>query len=75
MARLPKTFGDLIFHRREIPIDETASLARVLIEIEEDTNPSDVGGGIQMVKVLPDGRAYEIINRLSKTAGTKKKQR
>jgi hypothetical protein len=73
MARLPRTFGDLLLHRRGISLDEAASFAGILVQIEEDTNPSDVGGAIQTVKILPDRRAREVVNGLSKSAGTEKK--
>jgi hypothetical protein len=41
-------------------LDDTISLSRVLIKIEEDTNPSEVGGSITTVKILPDGIAREV---------------
>jgi hypothetical protein len=74
MARLPEIFGKLIFHRGHVSIDETISLIQVLIQIEEETNPSDVGGDAQIVKILPDGKAYSVVKGLSESTGAEKKQ-
>lgn len=39
--------------------DETVALSRVFIQVEENTNPDDVGGAINTVTWLPDGHAQE----------------
>jgi hypothetical protein len=36
-------------------LDETICLSRLLIQVEKETNPSDVGGSIRTVKILPAG--------------------
>jgi hypothetical protein len=45
-------------------LNETICLSRVLIEVEKSTNPSDVGGAVRTIKILPSGEAEEV------TAGT-----
>lgn len=40
-------------------LDETAALSRVLVQVEENTNPDSVGGAIRTVEILPDGRTKE----------------
>jgi hypothetical protein len=58
MIHAPKALAAIIEHR-EISIDEAITLTRTLVQIEESTNPNEVGGSIHTVKVLPNGRAYD----------------
>ena len=45
---------------RTLPsLDETVALSRAFVEVEETTNPDDVGGAIKTVTWLPDGHAEE----------------
>jgi hypothetical protein len=56
LARSPKAFRALLDHR-SISLDETSTFARVLIQIEEEVNPSEVAGDVAIIKILPNGRA------------------
>lgn len=58
MAQDPQAFGHLL--SGQASLDETIALTRTLIKIEEEVNPNDVGGDVQTVRVLPDGRAYRL---------------
>ena len=73
MASSPVAFGDLVAHR-DISLDATIGLVRSLIEVEEKINPDDVGGRINVVKVLPNGRAREVIDKLPKPITRDKKK-
>lgn len=59
---------------QDISIDETVALSRILIGIEEKTNPSDVGGSVISAKILPNGRAYNYLELPKPKTGTKKKK-
>jgi hypothetical protein len=59
MAACPKAFGDFI-SRRSVSLDESISIGRVLIKIEEKVNPSKVGGEITGVQILANGTAMEL---------------
>jgi hypothetical protein len=74
MIMSPRTFGNLLGHK-DVSLDETVSLARVLVRIEENTNPNDVGGAIQVAKVLPSGRAYNLVDELPKAKGNTKRKK
>jgi hypothetical protein len=53
--------------RRQLPsLDDTLVLSRAMVQVEENTNPSLVGGPIKSVKILPDGHAEEVSGRTSK---------
>jgi hypothetical protein len=58
-ASYPTAFGDLLAHK-DVSLGEAVSLARVFVRIEQNTNPSDVGGDIQMVRIFPSGLATEV---------------
>lgn len=46
--------------RRTLPsLDETIALSRAFIQVEENTNPDDVGGPLGTVTWLPDGHAQK----------------
>jgi len=51
-------------------LDDTISFSRAMIQIEKNTNPSEVGGTIRTVKILPNGRADEVINKTSALSKT-----
>jgi hypothetical protein len=72
LAKHPKLFQNLLSHQ-DIPLDDTVALTRAFIEVEEDTNPGDVGGRIHAVEILPDGKAHVIndVERKPKTAATR----
>jgi hypothetical protein len=72
MARATKAFGNLLA-QRDVTISETISLARTFVQIEENTNPGDVGGTIQLARVLPSGRAYSVTDELAKAPTPGKK--
>jgi hypothetical protein len=55
----PETFQKLISDR-PVTLDETAAFARTLVGIEEQTNPSKVGGKVRGVEILPNGRARDM---------------
>jgi hypothetical protein len=59
MQRAPKAFRDLVAER-DLPLNEAVSIASATICVEEKTNPSSVGGDVQGVTILPNGRASEI---------------
>jgi hypothetical protein len=63
MLRCPMAFADLVFNRRLVPLDETATIVSAFISIEKHINPSDVGGDVRIVIIRPDGRALEKIKR------------
>jgi hypothetical protein len=49
------------FRKGEYPsLDDTVALSRVLIQVEKNTNPDEVGGPIRTIKIFPSGRAEEI---------------
>jgi hypothetical protein len=73
MATCPKAFQNIISHR-PISLDESIALAKVFIKIEEQVNPNEVGGNIRVVRILPDGRANDLIDDLSKTPPEKHKK-
>ncbi len=62
MARAPKAFGDMV-GKRYLPLDETASIARVLVQIEQEMDPSDVGGEVRIVQIVSNGKADEVKSR------------
>jgi hypothetical protein len=68
MIRSPKAFGDLLAER-DLPLSESISFAKALIQIEEKVNPSSVSGNAQAIIVLPNGRASEVSPRKG-TLGT-----
>ncbi|MGB2675751.1 MAG: hypothetical protein WAN12_01535 [Candidatus Acidiferrum sp.] len=72
MTLCPKAMTDVI-NRKYPSLDETVALSRVLVQVEENTNPDDVGGDIRSVKIPPTGRAEEVATRLTvaKTKATK----
>jgi hypothetical protein len=74
MVSSPKAFGDLLAHR-DVPLNETIALARAFIKVEEKISPDDVGGRIRVVKVLPNGRAYEVVDNLPKAPAGKNQQK
>jgi hypothetical protein len=76
MIAAPQAFGDLLA-QRNVSLDETLALTRAFINVEEKISPDDVGGEIRLVKVLPDGRAHEVIepNALTKAKSTKQKHK
>jgi hypothetical protein len=70
MACCTKAFQDLI-SKKAVPLDESAVFARSLIKIEEKTNPSDVGGNIQVIAIRPDGTASDLTGPLPKASTAK----
>jgi hypothetical protein len=74
MINSPKAFRDLLAHRN-VPLNETIALARAFIAVEEKISPDDVGGRIRLVKVLPNGRADEVIDNLPKTTTRQSQQK
>jgi len=58
-AKLPKTFGALLSDH-DVSNEQTVNFVRTLIQIEESTNPNQVGGEIQVVKILPSGNAQQV---------------
>jgi hypothetical protein len=52
----PKTVTKLLNHQ-VLTLDESSRLATVLVEIEEDVDPNEVGSGAQIVRILPSGKA------------------
>jgi hypothetical protein len=74
MRSCPRTISKLTAHQ-DILIDETACLGYTLVDIEEKVNPSEVGGTIQLVEILPNGGAQELLdNNFTQGKGTAKKQ-
>jgi hypothetical protein len=76
MALYPKAMTDVAIGKYP-SLDETVSLSRAAIQIEENTNPSDVGGEIRTIEILPDGRAKEVALRktvLPKAKATAKQE-
>jgi hypothetical protein len=62
MISCPKTVNSVFGHDGTYPtLDDTSAFSRVLIQVEHSTNPSQVGGAIRTVKILPTGRADEEI--------------
>jgi len=59
ILRCPTAFGHLLAHE-DISLDETLMFTKTLIKIEEDINPSEVGGAVQLVKISPNGRAEKV---------------
>jgi hypothetical protein len=53
------TFQNLISDR-PVTLDETAAFARVLVGIEEETNPHLVGGKVRGVEILPSMGGHAI---------------
>jgi len=47
--------------RKYPSFNETIALSRALIQVEESTNPNVVGGPVRTAKILPDGRAEEVV--------------
>ena len=76
MARCPEAFQDLIAHGG-VTLDKTNTLARVLVEIEEETSPNDVGGQTRIIEISPTGGAHVVASTKSlpkaKTGGERKK--
>jgi hypothetical protein len=66
MLGCPQGFGKLMANK-DISLDDTLSLASTLVEVEEKISPDDVGGDTQAVRILPNGRAYNVVNDLPKT--------
>lgn len=60
MAIDPATFTNYFSRRRLPTLDESVSIARALVEIEETIRPDAVGGAIRGVKISPDGKATEV---------------
>jgi hypothetical protein len=73
MRTYPKTFGEFIAHRAP-SLDESITLGRVLIEVEQEVSPKTVGGAIRGVKIAPNGRATEIADSLPKAKTPRKKK-
>jgi hypothetical protein len=59
----PKVFGNFLDHR-EVSLDDSVILGRVLIEIEEKVSPDEVGGAIRSVKITPNRKATELADFL-----------
>jgi hypothetical protein len=59
MLKCPTAYQRFVAHQN-ISIDETVSVAKAFVEIEEGVNPDVVGGPVQTAVILPDGRAYDI---------------
>lgn len=74
MARCPKAFGNLI-GGKDTSLNDTVALVRVLIKLEEETNPGDVGGEIRVVRILPNGRAEDVIRKTPPKAATEKQKK
>lgn len=74
MSRCPKAIEDFITAGRPIPLNESVSLARTLIQIEEQISPGVVGGGVSVVEIPPNGRASDVIEDLPKTNSGKHKK-
>jgi len=74
MALCPKAMAD-IDSSRYPSFDETVALTRALVQVEENTNPDEVGGPIRTVRVLPTGRAEENGTNTLPKAGTCKKKK
>lgn len=62
MILCPKAITD-VMNRNYPTLDETVALSRALVQIEENTNPDDVGGAIRTEKIPPTGRAEEVVIR------------
>jgi hypothetical protein len=54
----PQTMAHIVA-LTEPSLDETVCLSRALIQVEENTNPAEVGGRIRTVRILPSGVAEE----------------
>jgi hypothetical protein len=77
MTACPEAFGDFV-SGRPVSLDESASIGRVMIQIEEKVSPNNVGGKIQGVQILASGKATELTNiltRLPKANTRKQKQK
>jgi hypothetical protein len=59
MAACPKAFTNFI-SRRPVSLEDSVSIGRVLVQIEEKVNPEKVGGKITGVQILPNGKATEL---------------
>jgi len=56
----PKAVADFESGTYHLPLQETIALSRALVQVEEDTNPTLVGGDIKSAEILPTGVALEI---------------
>jgi hypothetical protein len=57
-------------------LNEYIVLSRILVGIEEKTNPNEVGGDIRLIKILPNGVAERIPDKaLPKTSATEQNQK
>jgi hypothetical protein len=54
----PQAFRKFIRHR-DISLDEAKSITMAVIKVEEQVNPSMVGGEIRIAEILPNGRALQ----------------
>jgi hypothetical protein len=71
MTLCPKPFQDFISHR-PVSLDESVSLARSFVTIEEHTNPDTVGGKVRVVEITPTDGAYDLNEQLPKAKHGKK---
>jgi hypothetical protein len=62
-ARAPKAFADYFDHKH-LYLEDSVSIARVLVQIEEEMNPSDVGGEVRIVQIPTNGKAEEVKGRI-----------
>ena len=69
---VPKTIAAL--DANQIPsLDETVALGHCLIQIEETTNPTDIGGAVKSAKVSTDGHAEVVADIKHKSVNTTSK--
>lgn len=60
----PGGFGNLISHRA-FTLHEAADLTRTLVQIEEKVSPSEVGGPVRVISILPARGASEEVDSQS----------
>jgi hypothetical protein len=60
MTTQHEAFANFFAHRRVPTLDESVTIGRTLIEVEEKVCPNTVGGGIGGVRISSDGRASKV---------------
>jgi hypothetical protein len=73
MSSVPDAFKKLIGHQL-LSLDETSAILREAVRVEEQTNPRNVGGEVQVVEVLPSGAAYDVLPKGTPTKQTTKQK-
>jgi len=59
-ARSPKALKELV-NQGTLSLEESSALARDLVEVEQETNPKQVGGTVRVIEIAPTGKARDLV--------------